>query len=150
MRLKVSSAKCRPFCLGLNVLTALFSTPDTVYHLAIAVSVWIFVLIIKTLFCGFKWFIFLFHAGSLHKYTTGIIFFVCAQPMRDDVTSSLIGWAHKQNDPCQTTPNTTMWELKMYHKTVAGCLYIEIFLSLAGLEPVKMTTCQSGHWWKFH
>ena len=27
-------------------------------------------------------------------------FWVWAQPMRDDVTSSLIGWAHTQNDPC--------------------------------------------------
>ena len=33
MRLKVSSAKCRPFCLGLNVLNFVVSRPANVWAL---------------------------------------------------------------------------------------------------------------------
>ena len=30
-------------------------------------------------------------------------FCVCAQPMRDSVTPSLIGWVHTQNDSCSAS-----------------------------------------------
>ena len=37
-----------------------------------------------------------------HKKYLGMDnFCVCFQPMRDEVTSYLIGWTHAQNDPCR-------------------------------------------------
>ena len=33
----------------------------------------------------------------------------CAQPMRDDVTSYLIGWVHTQSDPCMVYETYCTW-----------------------------------------
>ena len=38
IRLKVSSAKQRPFCLGLNVLTPSWDTPDLLHHVMMMVA----------------------------------------------------------------------------------------------------------------
>ena len=38
---------------------------------------------------------------GLHGGCRIAFFCGCAQPMRDDVTLSPSGWAHKQNDPCR-------------------------------------------------
>ena len=45
--------------------------------------------------------------GTYKKWSQGS-FCGCTQPMRDDATSSLIGWAHTQNDPCLDTHSTLL------------------------------------------
>ena len=52
-----------------------------------------------------------FIVSSQCFYNTGII--LCMHPANESrryhVTSSLIGWAHTQNDPCNTTQNGQQW-----------------------------------------
>ena len=68
------SAKWRPFCLSLNVLTTKETLKMSFYNDINAVDIWLVLMVYQGSFC------------------------VCAQPMRDDVT---IGWAHIQNDLCK-------------------------------------------------
>ena len=79
---------------------------------------------VEKIFLKFCWLVLIFQYSMLmyHPFSTHHLplyltymqesFYVCTQPMRDDVTfvtSSLIGWAHTQNDPCICERIMCLW-----------------------------------------
>ena len=91
----MSSAKCRPFCLGLNVLK--MDVVDIVDGISCYTGLPYNGVLRLKLLLNSSWICYLSHTCC-----AGII--LCMHPAnrrrRYNVRSSLIGWAHTQNDPC--------------------------------------------------
>ena len=93
---------------------------------------------------GFPW--------RMTAYLTQGSFYVCAQPMRDDVTFvtlALIGWAHTQNDPCWLVLVTTAmaWNGRHWDRVLPlQWRHISIItLQISSISFVCSTACSRQH-----